>query len=271
MVTRCGPGPVPPAARRSRPGAEDGQVGPGEAPVQPGQLVPLVEGSRGRGTRARGQPGRRVRPASRAGGRSTKASGQSRWVGPVPRSTRWTSTSSHRRSGQFGQRALAARLASRVTPAQAWSGASAHASSMRADDIGEVGERGRRPVGRHRPRSRRPARPAPPGYWSTTMPSMAAAVRRVWLSALRARWVSRWPTVHPGSSDGAGTAASSNPATTASRRTSASRTAARASTGGRGWRRHARTTYAAVVTRPCPCLGAAPLNGPVTSSVTQPP
>ena len=96
--------PSAPSAR-SRPGAEDGQVGPGEAPVQPGQLVPRVEAPRSRAAR-RPAAGASAAPARISGSRApTKSSDQSRWVSPHPRSTRWTSTSSHRRPAARQRRA----------------------------------------------------------------------------------------------------------------------------------------------------------------------
>jgi hypothetical protein len=47
---------------------------------------------------------------------------------------------------------------------------------------------------------RRPA--APPTYWSTSSPRVAASIRRTMASALRARCVITCPTVHPGSNEG---------------------------------------------------------------------
>ena len=45
----------------------------------------------------------------------------------------------------------------------------------------------------------RPRRASRLGYWSTTSPRSAASTIVTKLSALRARWVSTWPTVQPGS------------------------------------------------------------------------
>ena len=57
----------------------------------------------------------------------------------------------------------------------------------------------RPPVGRRPPRCRRARCSRPPGYWSRSSPRAAPSSRHTTLSALRAMWVSTWPTVQPGS------------------------------------------------------------------------
>ena len=64
---------------------------------------------------------------------------------------------------------------------------------------------------------------APPAYCSTDSPRSAASSMRTWESALRARWVRRWPTVQPGSRLGRRTVASSIDRIVANRRRWAAR------------------------------------------------
>ncbi len=224
-------GAVSPIVAVGSPGTEGRQIRTVEATDHPGQLVTLVERTWGWRSRAGRQPGPETRPLMWQPHRDEVVRPFA--VGRVARTADVDDVDLDLEptpTGQLGQRAPATREIARVRFGQAADGTSDQAASTAADD--ERTSSTSSDAGRSAPASMAPDRAAaPPGYWSTTWPARAPRVRSRWLSALRATWVSRCPTLQPGSRLGERASSSVRPATRSSRRAWASATRAMSALG----------------------------------------
>jgi len=152
---------------------------------------------------------------------STRPDGQSAGVDPSPRSTRWISTSRHRRNGSIDTRCSPPPTVRTGFAQPSFGIVTKSESSRSADESTSATITCAFLVAPASISAVRP--PMPPTYCSTVSSRIAAAMRRDIPSAFRAMWDSRCPTVQSGRSDGKPTwssvrAAIAEPSLTCARR-----------------------------------------------------